>query len=88
MYLDAIVVIALVIASFGWFRRFSKFIYSVAIIDIFLRLINFMIVGFMIVMVKKFKLILLIVNYSHLVMIQSMMMIKGSTIYLPICGKN
>ena len=41
MYLDAIVVIALIIASFGWFRRFSKFIYSVAIIDMFLRLINF-----------------------------------------------
>ncbi len=41
MYLDAIIVVALIVASFGWFRRFSKFIYSVAIIDMFLRLINF-----------------------------------------------
>lgn len=41
MYLDAIIVIALIIASFGWFRRFSKFIYSVAIIDMFLRLMNY-----------------------------------------------
>ena len=41
MYLDAIIVVALIIVSFCWFRRFSKFIYAVGIIDIFLRLLNF-----------------------------------------------
>ena len=41
MYLDAVVVVALVIFAFCWFRRFSKFVYAFAIIDMFLRLIHF-----------------------------------------------
>ena len=41
MYIDAIVVVALIIVAFCWFRRFSKMVYAVAIIDIFLRLINY-----------------------------------------------
>ena len=41
MYVDAIVVIALIIVAFCWFRKFSKMVYAIAIIDIFLRLINY-----------------------------------------------
>lgn len=41
MYIDAIVVIALIIVAFCWFRRFSKIVYSVAIMDIFFRLIHY-----------------------------------------------
>ena len=41
MYIDAIVVIALIIVAFCWFRKFSKMVYAIAIIDIFLRLINY-----------------------------------------------
>ncbi len=41
MYIDAIIVVALIIVAFCWFRRFSKMVYAVAIIDIFLRLINY-----------------------------------------------
>ena len=41
MYLDAVIVIALVVFAFCWFRRFSKFVYAFAIIDMFLRLIHF-----------------------------------------------
>lgn len=41
MYIDAIIVVALIIVSFCWFRRLSKTVYAVAIIDIFLRLINY-----------------------------------------------
>ena len=41
MYIDAIIVIALIIVSFCWFRRISKTVYAVAIIDIFLRLLNY-----------------------------------------------
>ena len=41
MYLDAVIVIALVIVALCWFRSFSKFIYAFAIIDIFLRLIDY-----------------------------------------------
>ena len=41
MYIDAIVVIALIIVAFCWFRKFSKMVYAVGIIDIFLRLINY-----------------------------------------------
>ena len=37
MYVDAIVVIALIIVAFCWFRKFSKMVYAIAIIDIFLR---------------------------------------------------
>lgn len=40
MYIDAIIIVALVIVSFCWFRSFSKTIYAVAIIDIFLRLLH------------------------------------------------
>ena len=39
MYIDLIIVLVLIIVAFAWFRRFSKFVYSVAIIDLFLRLI-------------------------------------------------
>lgn len=41
MYIDAIVVVALVIFCFCWFRRFSKIVYSIACIDLFLRLIDY-----------------------------------------------
>ena len=41
MYLDAVVVVALVIFSLCWFKRFSKLVYALAAIDIFLRLLNF-----------------------------------------------
>lgn len=41
MYIDAIVVAALIIVAFCWFRRFSKMVYAIAIIDIFLRLIHY-----------------------------------------------
>ena len=41
MYLDAVIVIALIIVSFCWFRSFSKFVYAFAIIDIFLRLLDY-----------------------------------------------
>ena len=41
MYIDAIIVVALIIVAFCWFRRFSKIVYAVGIIDIFLRLINY-----------------------------------------------
>ena len=41
MYIDGIIVIALIIVSFCWFRRFSKSVYALAIIDIFLRLLNY-----------------------------------------------
>ena len=41
MYIDAIIVVALIIVAFCWFRSFSKTVYAVAIIDIFLRLLNY-----------------------------------------------
>ena len=41
MYIDAIIVVALIIVAFCWFRRFSKMVYAVGIIDIFLRLLNY-----------------------------------------------
>jgi hypothetical protein len=41
MYIDVIVVVALIIVAFCWFRRFSKMVYAIAIIDIFLRLLNY-----------------------------------------------
>ena len=41
MYIDAIIIVALIIVAFCWFRKFSKMVYAVAIIDIFLRLINY-----------------------------------------------
>lgn len=41
MYLDAIIVLALVIFVFCWFRKFSKFVEVWAIVDIFLRILHF-----------------------------------------------
>ena len=41
MYLDVVIVVALIIFAICWFRRFSKFVYAWAIIDMFLRLIHF-----------------------------------------------
>lgn len=41
MYIDAIIVVALIIVAFCWFRRLSKTVYAVAIIDIFLRLLSY-----------------------------------------------
>ena len=41
MYIDAIIVVALIIFAFCWFRRFSKMVYAVAIMDIFFRLIRY-----------------------------------------------
>lgn len=41
MYIDAIVVVALIIVAFCWFRRFSKMVYAIAIIDIFFRLLSY-----------------------------------------------
>lgn len=41
MYIDLILVVVLIIVAFAWFRRFSKIVYSVAIIDLFLRLIYY-----------------------------------------------
>lgn len=41
MYIDAIVVVALIVVAFCWFRKFYKVVYAVAIIDIFLRLITY-----------------------------------------------
>ena len=41
MYLDAVIVVALIIFAVCWFRRFSKLVYAFAIIDLFLRLINY-----------------------------------------------
>lgn len=41
MYLDAVIVVALIIFAVCWFRRFSKLVYAFAIIDLFLRLIDY-----------------------------------------------
>lgn len=41
MYLDAVIVVALVIFAVCWFRTFSKSVYAFAIIDIFLRLLHY-----------------------------------------------
>lgn len=41
MYLDVVIVVALVIFAVCWFRRFSKLVYAFAIIDLFLRLIHY-----------------------------------------------
>ena len=41
MYIDLIIVVVLIIVAFAWFRRFSKPVYAIAIIDIFFRLIHF-----------------------------------------------
>ena len=41
MYIDLIIVVVLIIVSFAWFRRFSKPVYAIAIIDISLRLLHY-----------------------------------------------
>lgn len=41
MYVDLIVVIALLLIVIFCFRRFSSFVYAYAIIDIFLRILHF-----------------------------------------------
>lgn len=41
MYLDVIIVLAIVIFVFCWFRKFSKFVEAWAIVDIFLRILHF-----------------------------------------------
>jgi len=41
MYIDLIVIVVLLLIVIFCFRRFSSFVYSYAIIDIFLRLLHF-----------------------------------------------
>lgn len=41
MYIDLIIVAVLIIVAFAWFRRFSKTVYAIAIIDIFFRLVHY-----------------------------------------------
>ena len=41
MYIDIIVLIVLIVALVMYFRHFSAFVFSVAIIDILLRILNF-----------------------------------------------
>ena len=41
MYIDLIIVAVLIIVAFAWFRRFSKTVYAISIIDIFFRLIHY-----------------------------------------------
>jgi len=41
MYIDLIVIVVLLLLVIFCFRRFSSFVYSFAIIDIFLRLLHF-----------------------------------------------
>ncbi|MBR4262459.1 MAG: hypothetical protein IKQ35_03760 [Bacilli bacterium] len=41
MYIDLIVIIVLLALVIFYFRRFSNFVYAFAIIDIFLRILNF-----------------------------------------------
>jgi hypothetical protein len=41
MYIDLIVVVVLLLLVVFYFRRFSNFVYAFAIIDIFLRILNF-----------------------------------------------
>ena len=41
MYLDLIIVIVLIVLAVLLFRKFSSFVYAVAIIDIFLRIVTF-----------------------------------------------
>lgn len=38
MYIDAIIVIAIIILAFGWHRKFPKTVYAVAALDIIMRL--------------------------------------------------
>ena len=45
MYIDLIIVLVLLILVVFFYRRFSSFVYSVAIIDIFLRILDYLIVN-------------------------------------------
>ncbi len=42
MYIDLIIIILLLILVIFVFRKFSSFVYAIAIIDIFLRIIDFL----------------------------------------------
>ena len=42
MYLDLIIIVLLLLAVFVYFRRWSNFVYAVAMIDIFLRILAFL----------------------------------------------
>ena len=42
MYIDLIIIIVLLLLVLFFFRKFSSFVYSVAIIDIFLRILAFL----------------------------------------------
>ena len=42
MYIDLVVVIILLLLVLFFFRRFSSFVYAVAIIDIFFRIVTFL----------------------------------------------
>ncbi len=41
MYIDLVVLIVLLLLVLFFFRRFSSFVYAVAIVDIFLRIVTF-----------------------------------------------
>lgn len=41
MYIDVIIILCLLVAVIFVFRKFSSFVYAVAIIDIFLRILTF-----------------------------------------------
>lgn len=41
MYIDLIIIIVLILIAFCWFRSFSKTVYAVAMIDMFLRLLTY-----------------------------------------------
>lgn len=42
MYIDVAIIIVILLVVMFFFRKFSSFVYSVAIIDIFLRLLTFL----------------------------------------------
>ena len=42
MYIDLIIVIVLLLLSIFVFKKFSSFVYALAIIDIFLRIVDFL----------------------------------------------
>lgn len=42
MYIDLVVVVLILLLVIFLFRRFSSFVYAMAIIDIFLRIMNFL----------------------------------------------
>lgn len=41
MYIDLIILIVLLLIVIFFFKRFSSFVYSIAIVDIFLRIVTF-----------------------------------------------